>query len=125
VAERSRFGFLRRRLAEAVVQRITGAADGANRIGGVAAIERLAQAADMNVDRAFVDIHVAAPHAVEQLLARKYTPGPLHEKFEQAKLGRTEIDRATRPRDALFLAIEFEIADGKHEGDAFRASAAQ
>ena len=46
------------------------------RIGSVivAAVERLAQAADMDVDGALVDIDVAAPHAVEQA-ARARTRG--------------------------------------------------
>ena len=112
-------------LAEAIVERIAGAAHGADRIGGVAAVERLAQAADMHVDGALVDIDVAAPDAVEQLLARKHPAGPLHQKFEQAEFGRAEIDRAACARHALFLAIEFEIADGEHHGDALRAGAAQ
>src|SRR5215472_17721850 len=97
-------GSASRRLAEAVVQRIAGAADGADRIGGVAAIERLAQTADMDVHRALVDIDVAAPNAIEQLLAGKYPSGPLHEKFQKPEFGLTEIDRPARARDALLLA---------------------
>src|ERR1700742_1735042 len=38
--------------AEAVVQGIAGAAHGADRIGSVTAVDRLAQAADMDVDGA-------------------------------------------------------------------------
>jgi hypothetical protein len=58
-----------RGLAEAVVERIAGAAHGADRVGLMAAVERLAQAADVDVDGALVDVDVGAPHAVEQLLA--------------------------------------------------------
>src|SRR5580700_10458521 len=57
------------RLAETIVERVAGAAHGADRIDGVAAVECLAQAADMDVHSALVDIDVAAPHPVEQLLA--------------------------------------------------------
>src|SRR5580693_10069814 len=89
------------RLAEPIVERIAGAAHGADRIDGVTAVERLAQAADMDVDGPLVDIDVAAPHPVEQLLAGKHPAGTFHQEFEQAELGRAEIDRAGRARHAL------------------------
>src|SRR4051812_14531601 len=73
-----------RGFSETVVDRITGAVHGADRIVVVAAIERFAQAADMHVDRALVDIDFAAPDAVEQLLAREHAARALHQKFEQA-----------------------------------------
>ena len=60
----------------------------------MAAIERLAQPPDMHIDCAFIDIHIAAPNAVEQLLAGKYPAGPLHQKFEQAEFRRAKLDRA-------------------------------
>src|ERR1700744_5573604 len=98
------------RFAEPVIQRIAGAAYGADRISGMAAVEGLAQAPDMDVDGALVDIDLAAPDAVEQLLATEHAAGPLHQKFEQAKFGRPEIDRAGRARYPLLFAIEFQIA---------------
>src|ERR1700722_14610796 len=113
------------RLAEPIVERIAGAAYGADRIDGVAAVERLAQATDMDVDGALVDIDVAAPYPVEQLLAREHPAGAFHQEFEQPELGRAEIDRAGRAGHALFLAIELEIADVEHHGDPLGAGAAQ
>src|SRR5580698_6032129 len=98
------------RFPKSIVQRIAGAAHGADRIDGVAAVERLAQAADMDVDGALVDIDVAAPHPVEQLLAGEHPAGAFHQEFEQAELGRAEIDWAGRARHALLLAIELEVA---------------
>src|SRR5580704_15355247 len=89
------------RFPKSIVQRVAGAAHGADRIDGVAAVERLAQAADMDVDGALVDIDVAAPHPVEQLLAGKNPAGAFHQVFEQAELGRPEIDRAARSRHPL------------------------
>src|SRR6202035_5627722 len=74
------------RLGEAVVERVAGAPDGADRVGHAAAVERLAQAADMDVDGALVDIDVAAPHLVQQLLAGKHPAGAFHQEFEQAEL---------------------------------------
>src|ERR1700733_874434 len=113
------------RLAEPIVERIAGAAHGADQVDGVAAVERLAQAADMDVDGALVDIDVAAPDAVEQLLAREHPAGALHQEFEQTELGRPEVDRTACPRHALFFAVELEIADVEHHGDALGAGAAQ
>src|SRR5262249_27740996 len=69
--------FQSRRLPKPVVERVAGAADGADRIGIVTAVERLAQPADMDVDGALVDIDFAAPHAVEKLFAREHATGPL------------------------------------------------
>src|SRR5882757_9160893 len=43
-------------LAEAVVERVAGAADGADRVGLLPAVEGLAQTADVNVDGALVDV---------------------------------------------------------------------
>src|ERR1700749_3516171 len=92
------------RLGEAVVQRVAGAAHGADRILLAARIEQLAQAADMHVDGTLVDIDVAAPAAVEQLLAREYPARMLQEEFEQPIFGRPEVDRAARARHAALFA---------------------
>src|SRR3954464_10871057 len=98
-------------LSEAVVEGVAGAADGPDRIGLVAAVERLAQAADMDVDGALVDVDLAAPHAVEQLLAREHAARPLHQEFEQTILGRPEIDRAPAAPAPLLPPAPFEIAE--------------
>src|ERR1700760_2732531 len=94
-------------LGEAIVERVTRAAHGADRILLAARIEQLAQAADVHVDGALVDIDVAAPDAVEQLLAREHAARMLQEKLEQAVLGRPEIDRPAGTRHAALLTIEF------------------
>src|SRR5262252_1282201 len=92
---RSHFAHMRRvqsrRLPKPIVERVAGTANGADRIGIVTAVERLAQPADMHVDGALVDIDFAAPYAVEKLLAREHATGPLHQKFEQTIFGRAEI----------------------------------
>src|ERR1700719_765709 len=74
-----------RALNDAVVEGVTGAANGADRVGGAAAIKRLAQASDMDVDGALVDVDVAAPDTIEQLLARKHPARVLHQGVEQAE----------------------------------------
>src|SRR5258708_39715403 len=80
----------RRRAAEAVVERVARAADGADRVSLAAAVERLAQPADMDVDGALVDIDLRAPHRVEQLGARKHPAGPFHQEFEQPVFSRAK-----------------------------------
>src|SRR6201989_3527329 len=95
------------RFREAVVEGVAGAADGADRILLAAGIEQLAQAADMHVDGALVDIDVAAPDAVEQLLAAEHPARMLQEELQQPVLGRAEIDRTARARDTALLAVEF------------------
>src|SRR5687768_12697786 len=113
------------RFSELIVERVTSAAHGANWVGGIAAVERLAQTADMDVYSALVDINLVPPHTIEQLLARKNTAGPLHEKFEQAVLGRPKIHRAAAAGDALLLAIDLQVAEAQHVGDPFGKRAAQ
>ena len=84
----------KRRLRRAVigfVEGIAGAADGADRIRLAGGVEGLAQAADMDVDGALVDVDVAAPDAVEELLAREDPPGLSHQELEQLELGRAEM----------------------------------
>src|SRR6185436_18098427 len=93
-------GALRLHLRKPVIQRITRTAHGADRVLLAAGVEQFAQAADMHVDGALVDIDVTAPDRVEQLLAAEDAAGMFEEKFQQAILGRAEIDRTARTRDA-------------------------
>src|SRR5688572_21952359 len=113
------------RAAEPFVERIAGAAHGADRVRGTAAVERAAQAADMDVDGALVDIDVAAPDAVEQLAAREHAAGALHQELEQLELGRLEMHFAALARDALLLAVEQDVARLEHSGDPLGPGAAQ
>src|ERR1700747_1569519 len=113
------------RLGKPVVERVTGAAHGADRILLAAGVEQLAQAPDMHVHGALVDIDIAAPDAVEQLFAAEHAPGILQEKFEQPVFGRSEIDRTAGAGDATLFTIQFDIAIGQHRGDALGAGAAQ
>src|SRR5262245_61530582 len=73
------------------IERIARGADGADDVGVVLAVQRHAQAADMDVDGACLDIDVLAPHRIEQLLAREYAAGMLHEMAQQAELGGPEM----------------------------------
>jgi hypothetical protein len=80
------FADLSLRLREPVIQRISRAAHGADRILLAAWVEQFAQAPDVHVHGALVDIDVAAPDAVEQLFAAEYPAGMLQEKLQQAGL---------------------------------------
>src|SRR3954470_19073936 len=99
------------RPSEPIVERIARTTYRADWIGLIRPIDRLAQTADVNVDGALVDINFRAPDAVEQLLAREHAPRPLHQKLEQAVLGRPELDRPAATRHALLLAVELQVAD--------------
>src|SRR5437868_5274165 len=86
--------WLFRCLCEPVIEGIAGAPDGAYRILFAAGVELFAQAPDMHIDGALVDIDIAAPDAVEQLLAAEYPSRMLQKKFQQTVLGRPQLDRA-------------------------------
>src|SRR5262245_47960160 len=112
-----------RRFPEPFVEGIAGATHGPDGIGRTPAVERTTQPPDMHVDGALVDIDVAAPDAVEQLLAGIDAARVLHQEFEQPELGRTEVYLAAGARDALLLAVELQIASPQHGGDPLRARA--
>src|ERR1700686_277924 len=97
-------------LRKPVVERIAGAAHGADRILLAAGVEQFAQAPDMHIHGALVDIDIAAPYAVEQLLTAEHPARMLQEKFQQPVFGRAEIDRATRAHHAALLALELDAA---------------
>src|SRR5580692_7398679 len=71
------------RLPEGFVEGVACAADGSDGVALAAPRERLAQAPDMDVDRAFVDLRRLAPHPVQELRAREHPPRLLQEIFQQ------------------------------------------
>src|SRR6266852_3288734 len=83
-------------LRKPIVERVAGAAHGADRVLLAARIEQFAQPPDMHIHGALVDIDVAAPDAVEQLLAAEHPSRMLEKKFQQPIFGRAEIDGAAR-----------------------------
>src|SRR5262245_50570645 len=50
---------------------VSRATDGSDHIGHLAVVDSLAQAADMNIDRPFIDVDRLAPDIVEELAARE------------------------------------------------------
>src|SRR5579864_5253221 len=89
------------RLANGLVEGIAGRAHGADHVRPAAAVQRLAEPADMDVDRPELDLGVASPYGVEQLLARKHAARPLHQEPQQAELGRPEMNRLAVARDLV------------------------
>src|SRR5690606_17268213 len=67
-------------------------------------LQSLAQTADMHVDRALLDIHIATPDMIEQLPARVGAFAMGHEEFQQPELGRPHVDGG--------LAYENAVAGG-------------
>src|SRR4249919_2359354 len=111
--------------AEAVIEGVTGLAHSADRVSHLAAVDRLAQPADMHIDGTFVDVDVRTPDPVEQLLAGKYAARTLHQKFQQAVFGRPQIDSTAAARHSFFLAVQFDVANAEHSRNPIRISAAQ
>jgi len=67
----------------------------------VATDQRLAQTADVHIDRALVDKSITPPHPVEELRARQHAAGAFHEKLQQTELGGAEAHLAQDPSAAL------------------------
>jgi hypothetical protein len=59
----------------------------------------------MDIDGALVDKHIAPPHGVEQLRARKDTPRARHEKLEQPEFGRPQMQLSARAANAMWPAF--------------------
>src|SRR5580704_5136694 len=105
------------RLPEGFVEGVAGSADGSDGVALAAPRERLAQAPDMDVDRAFVDLRRLAPHAVEELRAREHPARLLQKIFAQPELGRAEVDVANPAPHPPRLPVEIEIAGIETLGD--------
>ena len=70
----------------------------------------------MHVHCPLVDIHISAPDAIEQLLARIDAAGIAHEIFEQAVFGGPEMDFLARTANAMGGAVELDIARLEYGG---------
>src|SRR5690606_38067242 len=91
-------------------ERVAGRAHGTDRIAPVVERDRLAQPANVHVDRALLDLAVRPPHRIEQLAAREHAARMLHEELEQAILGRADPQRSTAALDPVGYRIEPQIA---------------
>src|SRR5579863_8798662 len=109
--------------AERIVDGVAGAAHGANWIPLLALRQPLAQASDMHIDRAFVDLRRSTPDKVEQLPAREHPARLLEQIFEQPKIRRPQADVAIAAADAPGQPIQIEVSGAEPFGDPFRPAA--
>src|ERR1700730_17326559 len=98
------------RFRKPIIQRVAGAAHGADRILLAARVEQFAQPSDVHVHGPLVDIDVAAPDALEQWPAAEPAARMRQKKSELPVFGRAESDRSPRARHAALLAIELDVA---------------
>src|SRR3982750_1599793 len=73
---------------------------------GIDRLELLAQALDVAVDRAVVDIDVLAVGGVHQLVAVFDVTGPLRQRFQDQELGYSELDVLVQPGAQVSCRIE-------------------
>src|SRR5262245_62378989 len=100
--------------------RIPGAANRADDVLHVREIERLAQASNMDIHGAFVDVDVMPPDAIKKLRTGKDAAGRRHQEFEKAELGRTKAHFPALAMNAVGLTVEFDIAAFENAGENFR-----
>ena len=89
-----------------------------------------AEPTDMHIHRALVDIDIAAPHAVEQLLAREHAARVLHEVAQEAEFGwpqrqhllqpPRQLRRIQLPGERLLEAVEPFLFNLFSDPDIFR-----
>src|SRR5678815_1315742 len=84
---------------------VAGATNGLDQPVVTEFLQRLAQATDVHVDGALLDVDVAAPDAIQQLLARVHAFGVRHEEGEHAVLGWTERDGAFSSRAPILRCL--------------------
>src|SRR6476646_4705583 len=89
---------------------VPAAANGFDHPVGAERLERHAQAADVHVDRALLDIDVIAPDQVEQLRAAVDALRTCHEETQQAKLRRAKRDLAAADGHAMRDRVERDRA---------------
>ena len=87
-------------------QPIARAARGLDHLRALHRRQRLAQALDMHADRALLDEHMVAPHAVEQLRPAVHPLRVGHEEVQQAEFGRPDLDLAPVARHAARRRVE-------------------
>src|SRR5580698_6148892 len=90
---------------------ISGATNGLHQTIVPEFLKRLAQPADVYVDRSFLDVDVSAPHAVEQLLATVHAFRMGNKEFQQTILGRPECDGSLTDHDPMTGTIQAQITD--------------
>jgi hypothetical protein len=73
-------------------------------------IQGLAQAADVHVDRATIDIRVMGPYRIEQPLTRKDAARMFQEMAKQPEFCGTELHAPSATADAMRLDVHLDVA---------------
>ena len=71
------------------------------------------QALDVHVERLGVADVVAAPHPVDQRLARQHPPGVGQQQVQQLELLQRQGDVFAVDRDPVLVGVEDDVADGE------------
>src|SRR5690348_13848267 len=95
------------------VERVACRADGPDEVVPVPDVERLTEAADMDVDGARIDVGIVAPDRVQESLAREDAARMLEEMLEQPEFGRAERNLLAGPAHAMRRDIHFHIGISK------------
>src|SRR6056297_4208114 len=90
-------------------QSIPRTAHGTQGIAAAVFAERFAQAADVDIDGAGVDIDVAPPDPIKQLFAAPDPAGLFHEGRQQAEFGGSELEILAVAGDAVGFGVEHDI----------------
>ena len=97
----------------ALIQSITDAADGTDGIGLIIWTERLAEAAYMDIDGAVVDVVVARPDEVEQLVAAPDPTWAFHQGAQQAVFGGADMQRRAAALHPMLFSVHGYIAESE------------
>ena len=96
-------------------QTVASPTHGLDQAGSLHWTERFSQAFDVDVDGAFFNEDMIAPHAVQQLRPAVHPLRVRHHEVQQSKLGRTDLDLAELgaelPVDAAGGWIESQAID--------------
>src|SRR5580704_8464348 len=90
-------------------QYVAAATHGVNQWLVGAAVNRLAQAADVHVDEIALRIKMQVPDALEQHGAGYHLAGAAHEVLEQLQLPCREVELTARARHPARQQVEFQV----------------
>ena len=91
------------------VDGVAGGADGAEQVRLAVRVQRPPEPADRGVDGAQLDVLIAPPDQIEQLIAREHPAGAFEQLAQQAELGRAEMHLAAAARHPVRRKVHDEV----------------
>src|SRR5689334_3408688 len=79
-------------------------------------LDLLPETAYVNVHRTWRNETAVAPHRIQQLIARKYTPGIARHELQKAELARSDKDFPVADSQDHGPGVNFQVADLQHRG---------